>query len=76
MFVLTSNFRSLSTVWITFHMVFSRSHALFVSPLFFLSQVCLQPFMSTQNRDQLQSHIESKHSNKTFEECFPEFQQS
>lgn len=36
-------------------------------------QICLQPFMPTQNRSQLQSHIDGKHSSKSFEECFPTY---
>eukprot|EP00389_Voromonas_pontica_P000047 GDKH01000076.1.p2 GENE.GDKH01000076.1~~GDKH01000076.1.p2 ORF type:complete len:79 (-),score=21.74 GDKH01000076.1:137-373(-) len=33
--------------------------------------ICRQPFMNTQNRMQLQGHVDSKHSKSTFDDCFP-----
>lgn len=36
-------------------------------------QICMQPFMKTQNEAQLQQHIDGKHHGKGFNECFPDF---
>mmetsp|Transcript_65932 Transcript_65932/g.176707 ORF Transcript_65932/g.176707 Transcript_65932/m.176707 type:complete len:107 (-) Transcript_65932:187-507(-) len=32
--------------------------------------ICKQAFMCTQNEQDLMNHVTSKHSGKTFEECF------
>uniref|UniRef100_A0A0G4HUX0 Uncharacterized protein n=1 Tax=Chromera velia CCMP2878 TaxID=1169474 RepID=A0A0G4HUX0_9ALVE len=36
--------------------------------------VCRQPFMSTQNKMQLQQHVDGKHPKNSFDECFPGYQ--
>ncbi|TPX40538.1 hypothetical protein SeLEV6574_g06564 [Synchytrium endobioticum] len=36
-------------------------------------KICLQTFMKTANRQQLEAHQSSKHEGKTFEACFPGF---
>ena len=35
-------------------------------------QVCRTEFMASQSDSQLQGHVENKHPNKTFADCFPE----
>lgn len=37
-----------------------------------ICQICRSSFMAQQTKEQLQAHVDSKHSKETFEKCFRE----
>mmetsp|Transcript_110673 Transcript_110673/g.307708 ORF Transcript_110673/g.307708 Transcript_110673/m.307708 type:complete len:129 (-) Transcript_110673:56-442(-) len=38
--------------------------------------ICRSQFMMTQNREQLMTHVSSKHADRTFEACFPDYSEA